>query len=385
MNLKKRLAALLLVLCMAISLVGCGDTTWIAEIDGETVPSGLYIYFQTDGYGDALYQLYQEDDSYLMQYLYYYNYRTVMPEVLTIQLSSGETVEEHMNSYALDMCKQTVVVERLFDELGLSISPEDRDVIDAQLRNEWTNNGDMWEKAGVSQDSLKLALESHYKEDAVFDAYYEIGGINGTTEEEIENYFADNYARVKYMTFTFADDIDAAVDETRKSEQLELANSFADRANAGESMDDLIKEHNDALAAENAEETEEDSEADTEEESDDEVLNAEIVDEYANESVFDRNYKYPTEKFVSYVFNNCETGTVSVIQDDLCFYVVQRLDVLERDDLYDNYRDVVLQDLFDSDYTKLINDRLAGYSVEENVAAVKRYKAINAFPDAEEN
>lgn len=400
MKLIKRIAALMMVLCLALSLVGCGDTTWILKVNGETVPSGLYIYYQTEGYGDAMYNLYQEDSSYLYQYLYFYNYNYVMPEMFEVALSDGKTVEEHMNDYALSMCKQAVVVDALFEELGLTVSPEDKDLIDTRLRNEWSSNSERWEKSGVSRESLRLAIESSFKEDAVFDAYYEIGGLNGTTEEEIEQYFGENYARVKYMTFTFADNIDDAVDEARKNEQLDLANSYLERAQAGEAMDDLIEEYNAYLEEQNAEDTDEtaddtvdsidnDDTADTDEteeteETEDGVVNAEIVDPYANESVISKESTYPTEKFISYVFNNCNVGEVSVIQDDLCFYVVERLDVLERTDLYDTYRDNILYELFDNDYTKLINDRLAGYEVVENAKSVKRYTAKKAFPDAEE-
>lgn len=409
MNLLKRILAGMLVVCMALSLAGCGDTTWIAKVDGVTIPSGLYIYYQTEGYGNALFKLYQEDQDYLYQYLYYYNYGYVMPELFEVELSDGMTVEESMNDYAISKCKQAVVVDRLFEELNLSLTEDEEAIIDNNVKTVWNNNGSNYEKAGIGQESLRLAILETYKEDKVFDAYYEIGGLNGTTEEEIETYFSDNYARVKYMTFTFAESIDDAVDETRKNEQLELANSYVERANAGESMDDLIEEYNAYLEEQSAEDETDGSEADDAEngaepdetedtaddaadsedtdadsdESDDVNVEAE-ENEYANETILNKEGKFPTEKFVSYVFSSCPVGETSVIQDDLCFYVVQRLDILEREGLYEDYRDSILTELFDSDYTKLMNDKLSGYSVEENKNSIKRYKAKNAFPDIED-
>lgn len=379
MNLIKRIIAAALVLCLALSLVGCGDTTWIAEIDGEVVPSGLYIYYQTDAYGDALFQLYQENTDYLMDYIYYYNYGYVNSEVFNDTLSNGQTVEEYINQYAMDMCKQYVVVSRLFDELGLEISAEEQALIDTQLRNTWNNTGSSWEKIGISESSLKAAVIARYKEDRVFDAYYEIGGLNGTTEEEIEAYFAEHYARVKYMTFTFSDSLDDAVDSTRKDEQYALANSYLERANAGESMNDLIAEYNELIAAED----ETDDAEDVNDDADDVNIEDEEVDEHVNETILSVDGTYPTEKFVSYVFNNCKVGEFTIIQDDLCYYLVERLDILERDDLYDTNRDAILTDLFDSDYTKLINQRLSGYNVVENERSIKRYTVAKAFPDAQ--
>lgn len=29
-----------------LSLTACGDTTWIAKVDGEVINSGAYIYYQ---------------------------------------------------------------------------------------------------------------------------------------------------------------------------------------------------------------------------------------------------------------------------------------------------------------------------------------------------
>ena len=60
------------------------------------------------------------------------------------------------------------------------------------------------------------------------------------------------------------------------------------------------------------------------------------------------------------------------------------MDVLERNDVYDTNRESFLFALFDSDFTKLVNDKLAGYSVEVNDSSVKRYKAEKAVEKPEE-
>lgn len=381
MKLIKRILAVMLVLCMTLGLAGCGDTTWICEVDGNTVAAGLYIYYQNEGYGDALYNLVQEDsNTYFMHYLYYYNYGYVDPELFSVTLSNGETVEEHINNYALDMCKQVVIMDKLFDELGLEFTADEQALIDTQVRSAWSNAQESWESAGVSEASFKAALVANYKEDKVFDAYYEVGGRNGTTEEEIKDYFADNYARIKYVTFTFADSVDDAIDEARKNEQLDLANEYLASAQSGTPMDELIKQYNEYLAS-----------LETEEE-DDDVVNVDLSgndddadNEYANESVLSKESTYPTEKFVNYVFTTVKVGDYSVIQDDTCFYLVERLDVRERTDLYDQYRNSIMQELFDGDFTRLINQELAKYTVNVNNNSVKRYTVKQTFADAYNN
>ncbi len=60
------------------------------------------------------------------------------------------------------------------------------------------------------------------------------------------------------------------------------------------------------------------------------------------------------------------------------------MDVLERTDIYDQNRDTFLMALFDSDFSKLVNDKLAGYNVEVNEASIKRYKPENAVEKQDE-
>ncbi len=45
MNTFRKIVAVLMVLAMTFSLTACGDTSWIVKVDGETVPSGVYIYY----------------------------------------------------------------------------------------------------------------------------------------------------------------------------------------------------------------------------------------------------------------------------------------------------------------------------------------------------
>lgn len=390
MNLIKRILAAALVLTLALSLAGCGDTTWICKVDDQTVASGLYIYYQTEGYGDALYQLYQEDSqTYMMPYVYYYNFGYVDSTILGSTMSDGTTVEDYINQYALDMCKQKVVIDKLFDELGLTVAPEQQDIMDNSIRTTWNDSKEQWESIGVSEASFKAAMMQNYKESEVFKEYYEVGGLNGTTEDEIKSFYSDNYARIKYMTFNFSDSIDDAIDEGRKNEQLDLANQYLEMANDGTDFDELIDQYNAYLdtiakaeAEANGEETEETDAEDTEETEDTEDTE-ETENEYPNETVISKDSTYPSEKFINYVFTTCPVGSCTVIQDDTNFYLVQRLDVTERTDLYDDNRDVIINDLFDDDFTDLINKRLSGYTVETNEKSAKRYTAKKAFPDVE--
>ena len=314
---------------------------------------------------------------------YYYAYMYGQP-LLEEKLNDG-TVEDYTNQYAIDMCRQYVVVEHLFNELGLEVSAEDEALIKAQVRNTWNDSKESLESIGISESTLRKVITSRIKEDLVFEAYYEVGGIKGTTEETIKDHLSDDYARIKFMTFNFAESIEDAIDEAVKNDQLALAQSYLDRANAGEDMNALIEEYNAYLESLKEEETTDEETADNEtaDETEDETVEAETEDEeadpYLNETLLHVDGTYPSEKFVGYVFNNCKVGEYSLIQDDINFYLVQRLDILERNDIYENYRDSLIAEIYDSDYTKLINETLAKYDIDINEKSVKRYTAKNAI------
>lgn len=379
MSIIKKIIALMLVCVMAIGLVGCGDTTWIVKANDIVINSGLYIFYQLQGYTEAVYTLAAEDINYYYYYMYGYS--------LLEETIDDQTVAEYVNEYALDMCKQYIVVEQLFRDLGLELSDDDKALIKAQVSSTWSSSQDYFESAGIAKSTVEMALENSFKEDLVFDAYYEVGGVKGTTEETISAYLEDEYARIKFISFTFADSADDAIDAERKEAQLALANSYLERANAGEAMDDLIADYTAYLEAEEAaeEEVTDDStkenlpviEEESEETEDIEVTEEE-ADPYENEYIIATDSTSPSAKFVNYVFTTCKVGEFSVIQDDTNFYLVEKLDILERDDIMEDSRDYLLTEIYDSDYTSLINKTLAEYTVTVNEKSVKRYTAENA-------
>lgn len=371
MSLVKKILVLMTVAVMALCLVGCGDTTWVMKADDTVINSGIYIYYQTQGYMEAVYTLASEDINYYYYYLYGYS--------LLDDTIDDQTVADYICEYALDMCKQMVVTDKLFNELGLELSDDTLAIIDNEVKTTWSSSSDHLEELGISKASLEAVITSAYKEDMVFDAYYEIGGIKGTTEETINSYLEDEYARIKFIEFNFAESADDAIDADVKQAQLDLANSYLDRANAGEDMNALITEYSEYLAS--LEETEDTDESDTDDSTDDEEV-AEIEedeDPYANESIISVDSTSPSAKFVNYVFTTCNVGEYSLIQDDISFYLVQRLDMLEREDILEDYHDYIIKEIYDTDYTNLINSTLSGFTITENSKSLSRYTAENAI------
>lgn len=378
MSLVKKILVLMTVAVMALCLVGCGDTTWVMKADDTVINSGIYIYYQTQGYMEAVYTLASEDINYYYYYLYGYS--------LLDDTIDDQTVADYICEYALDMCKQMVVTDKLFNELGLELSDDTLAIIDNEVKTTWSSSSEHLEELGISKASLEAVITSAYKEDMVFDAYYEIGGIKGTTEETINSYLEDEYARIKVIEFNFAESADDAIDADVKQAQLDLANAYLDRANAGEDMNALIDEYSAYLASLEASEDEENQDEGEVVDDAEEVAEVEEdEDPYANESIISVDSTSPSAKFVNYVFTTCNVGEYSLIQDDISFYLVQRLDMLEREDILEDYHDYIIKEIYDTDYTNLINSTLSGFSITENSKSLSRYTAENAIlgPDHE--
>ncbi len=341
MSLMKRIFTLLLVLIMALSLAGCADTSWVISANGTVVSSGVYTYYQTQGYVDAVYQLAETNQA-------YYEYYTQGYSLLNESLEDGTLVSDYADQFAMDMSRQYIVVDTLFNELGLTLSEEDLSTAEKQAKNIWRSSENYLTAIGVTLEDLKAINESTIKEARVFDAYYEIGGVKGTTDEDINAYIDDEYARVKIIEFNFSESADDAIDSELKNNMLAIANLFLERANAGEDFNKLIEEF---LS--------------------DEAIESEKDNPYPYEYIMTPDGTDPSPKFIKYLFSTCKVGEFKIIQDDISFYLVQRLNMLEREDIMEEARRMIISELYDKDYTALINNTLKGYTIETNEKALK--------------
>ncbi len=317
--------------------------SWIMRTDTVSIAPGVYIYYQTQGYITAVYQLADENQT-------YYEYHMNGYSLLDVTLED-KPVSQHVDTFARNMCEQYIVVNTLFNELGLTVTGEEQKEINKEAKSIYRNSQAYMDGIGVTEADIADAVASTLKEQKVFDEYYKIGGIMGTTEETVNAYVNEKYARIKIIEFNFADSVDDAIDAERKNTMLALANVYLDRANNGEDFDALIAEI-------------------TGEDTPDE--------EYANEFIIDTTSTVPSHKFTKYVFSNCKVGTYTIIQDDVSFYLVQRLNLLEREDIKRDSQALIIAELFDSNYTALINTKLREYTVETNADAVKKCTAYNA-------
>lgn len=137
-------------------------------------------------------------------FLYYYNNSVNSDEFWDTTLSDGETTEEYAMQIINDEIKFYVIGIRLFRELGLKIDSETSQAINDDIDEKISYYGraelnEALAVYGINIDTLRQIYIIEAKLNAVYEALFGENGTMAPTDAELESYFAENYARVKYI------------------------------------------------------------------------------------------------------------------------------------------------------------------------------------------
>lgn len=237
-------AAACAVVC-TVSMSGCSDSGYIGSVNGIEIPTGIYLYNVIfDAYNDASDKIKEEMDD---------DAGTAEVTVLD-QTIDGKKASTWLKDTAIEKLKRFAAIETLFSENGLSLSQEDIDSIDSSISSldddlgayaqyygiEESSFGEHYEKMGISKSSMRSIIENSYKENAVFLKYFGADGLTPATDDEINAYLTENYAAVKLLKLEFTDQQGIMLKDEADIEAVkQLAQSYADRFNAGEDWTDI--------------------------------------------------------------------------------------------------------------------------------------------------
>jgi len=220
----KRAAALVLALAICAGLAGCysEDKTWAAKLGDETLPIGSYIYFLTSAYSQAAGQVGTGDG------------------VLSADVE-GKKGSEWVKDKAMDYLYSYYYVSQKFDELGLTLDDSDQESIDSAAAYMWggaTGFKTTFESLGVAEDSFKRAYAVYNtKLSKVLRAMYGEGGELEVGEDELHDYYADNYVYYQYiyvdLTTTGEDGEAVDMDDDEKAEVKDYLEDQADLISKG--------------------------------------------------------------------------------------------------------------------------------------------------------
>lgn len=402
----KKTAVSAVSIALAATMVGCtptigNGTSTAMTVDGYDVPAGLFIYYTMQGYSEASNVLSERNGNALK-----------LKDVKNATIDSLDATDWIQNK-ATDYCIDFVTVVKEFDEIGGELSQENIDSAEEMAAYYFAQDSRI-NKNGISLDTMEEMAQMSYKEQAVFKYYYGFDGSEGCSEDELKDYFDENFARVKYVSISLLDEEGEELGEDEQRELRKMAEKYAQQVNkkSGDlnrmhELDAVQEDYDEYLAqqtttaegetttttttpttttAENATTTTTnpyenerllqkvttttaDSEAGT-------------MDNSTTETAEETDSEKASRLFSEFVFNELEMGKAEVYDyDDNTIYIVLRADLRERmteDDYWsEDYQNSLLEMRYYDTFVDMLDAKSEQLSVEKNNKAFRRYEPFD--------
>lgn len=398
----KRIAAVLTAAVIAASLSGCVDNGYIMTVDGMQIRNGVYLSLQQTSIGLANDKLAEaegntdEDTS------------SDASSETSSDASSDTTSEakEDKNAvfkktidgklysdWIIDDTRAGVMrfvgIQRECEKNGISLSDEEVAEITKTVEEEWEDTtisyyglgfatwGEYYESLGIGLDSMKeLSLVDKLNE-KLFLHYYDKGGEWAVSDEDFQKAANESYAGYNLITLKYVDykgDTLATSDEMQ--EVKDRAKSYADRFNNGESLIDIMYDHNLLVAQndarKNAEESysEEKAEGLTKEEYIDKAVKEASVEKAEDEKEFDefisKKDSVLSDELTDFIFGLPTDGKAYVYEGSTSAYFVIRKPVTDLENWENYYRSDVLREMKGDEFDSRMDIICQNYDVVQN-------------------
>ncbi|MBQ2797840.1 MAG: hypothetical protein IJF09_00460 [Ruminiclostridium sp.] len=397
MRLFKRIAAAVCAIAVAVSVAGCADITKMGTVEDKGINAGVYLWFVNAAMDDAQ----TEVDNQLsdmgtsaskIENFSYFDYNVQ-------EKPFAQFVEEK----AIELVKQHVAIEKKAEELGLSLTAEEKNVIKENAKDLWKTEityygystgvtyGENYEKAGISRQSYTQVQLVNSLRNKLFDKYYEENGITPTDQKDIDVYFKDNYGRFEIIQVALKDAKGEAIDtEQGKADKLKQAEGYLDRLLKGEEYDTVFHdyekylEEQEKLAKEeeeknnsNASSTTTSSKTESSEIEVDDTTSSgsseEEEEDHDHDFLLNKADTSPSEAFIKWAFELKENEG-KIYKDSTVYYVVVRRPIEERKDWQEEYRSDLLHEMKDGEFNEKLNEFAKDYKVDFSQSALDAYK-----------
>ena len=400
MNNFRKLAATGLSVVLSASMIGCTPAIGAGSrnamtIDGYEVPAGLFIYYTLQGYNEASSQLQQKNGT--------------VPSVDDVKGTNIEETDssDWIQNKATKYCKDFVAVQREFDLIGGELTAENKDEA-VQMAEYYYAQDALLADNGVGMETMKLMAESSYKEQQIFEYYYGFEGEKGCSEDELKEYFNDNFARVKYVSISLLDSEGNKVSADQERSLRKKADEYAhqindkyreiDKMHEVDAVQEKYDEYVESLVTTEVEPTViEETTTTVAETTETTESTTTTTDPYANERIIQKNTTTTASddsidttetttadtedaeyKFKEFIFNEIELDKATVYDyDDSTVYVVIRGDLHERmtpeDYWNEDYIDYLRSMRYSADFKEYLEGKAEALSFEKNKSAYRRY------------
>lgn len=202
---------------LGVVLTRDNDTGDYLTLDSYRVTEQHYIYYCARGYDAAYVETGIYDSS------------------IWDQKIDGKNTADWIKSYADKQAERYLVVNKLFNELGLEFTKEEISVINDEVNELWVYGGvgNAYEKMGIEQ-IIYNDIYTTEKRGEKLAAYFSEELGQSISETDIESYLNENYASVIYFAMSYTDGNSESTQDQYEAYCKEVEN--------GKSLEELVKE-----------------------------------------------------------------------------------------------------------------------------------------------
>ncbi len=333
MNKTVRIVSFILAAAMLFSLTACmgRNETWAVEVDGEKIPTGVYLYYQFNAYQEAS-SLSSDTKTALLK-----------------QKIEGQDATVWIHQKTIEYCRKRVATEREFARLEMTLSDSDKTYIDSMTAYIMAYYGDIFAENGVGEESVRLACTTDQMTSNLFYKYYGEDGLEPVSESELKSYFTQNYA----VAYLFSTSVSGLSEEDAKKAR-EAANTAAEDLKAGMGIAEAARKLTLTLK--------EDAEID------------ETVEDSAYLSTIKKDDAGYPESFRNAVFG-AAVGTPTIYDQDNYLLVFVRKDTAGETEVFDGLKNTILNAIKGDEFSAKLKELANALTVNENTSAVNYYNA----------
>lgn len=217
---KKLAAGAVACLCMVSAMTGCysEDKAWSAKRGDDTSPIGVYIYYLSSAYSEALGKV--EDAS-----------KSVFDQKI-----DDKDGTQWVKDRAKESIQMMYYVDQKFEDMGLTLDEEDQSQITSLTSSAWSYSQSAFNQYGISQASLEKAYSQFMvKYQKIFEATYGKGGEKEVSDKDLRSFYEGKYTNFEYFTCSYTktkeDGSSEAMSDEEKAEAKKQFVEYVDKIN----------------------------------------------------------------------------------------------------------------------------------------------------------
>lgn len=345
----KKISALFLSIILCLTFVGCSASKAenVYNIEGENIWSGLYLYYSITSVNEAITKINEAE-------------KAAGKEAIDDSKWTEYKIEDKdamtwVREKTLQECKNYVIVNKKFEEYGLTVSEEIQKSSKQFNDYIWQILGETYASNGVSIETFKKVTESRDKRQEVFLKYYGKDGAEPISDDELKAKFMDNYSKIKRVPFDMTNADGSAMSEEQKVEFKTLLEGYVASVAKGTSLDEIKKQYAEKLASEKGETATEETTA-----IDFEVVKKDSLSDKIKEILGTVTFEQPV-----------------LIEDGTKFIIAIPYDLTNDTESFEKHKNEILSDLKTEDFSKKMVEWSQDYVVKTDEKLYKKYNPKN--------